>query len=147
MIHRTVQHRTKQQLKELKNIKPLSSDRNDIINFLIQRDFIENYVQKLEQDKKLVDDVTQDIWIKVLEIEQERWDDLFQQGPTSIIAFISGIIYRQIKSSTSDIYNKYKKVNDKELTLTDKVWTIYSDTNTLPKDILQTNDIEEKRTS
>lgn len=139
-IYRTIQHRTRQQVADAHKLRPKSSKREDIIDFLLQKDFVSNYVNKLEwkDNYDLLPDEIQDIWLSILEIPQERWNDLYEQGTSSIVAFISGMIFRQIKSNTSPIYHRYKKPLEHELIFSKNVWDVYDQTGEMPKDLLPT---------
>jgi len=81
------------------------------------------------------DDITQDIWLIILELPQEKWSKLYNQGSSlHIIQYVSGLIYRQINSTTSSIYMKYKGYKDHYINITDTMWDIYDKTNILPNE-------------
>lgn len=60
---------------------PKSSDRNDILNFILQTNFVENYVKKLERleykTTGLIDDEIQEIYLQLCEIPQDTWDTIY----------------------------------------------------------------------
>lgn len=112
---------------------PTSSNKNDILNFILQTHFVENYVKKLERTEYktigLIDDEIQEIYLQLCEIPQETWDTIYNQSPNNILSFVSGIISRQIKSKTSTLYRKLKRYQEKELLFDNDIWSIASDTN------------------
>lgn len=135
---RTIEHRTKQQAKEAYQTEPKSGDKNDIIEWLIQTDFVTNYIQKLlyNSDYDFLEDITQEIWLILLdEISQDRWNEIYSQGVKNIIQFTSGVIYHQVRSNRSKLFKAYKQHNQKYPKLTRACWDIYEKTNTMPIDV------------
>lgn len=82
-------------------------DRNKIINELIKSKFIERYCGKLCSDYNFLQDMIQDIWLIICSIPDSRLIVLYKND--ELKAFISGIIFRQLKSKNSTIYYKYLK--------------------------------------
>lgn len=117
----------------LQNSSPKSSNKNDIIDWLLKLQFIQNYVNKLAYGSENTKDYIQEICLYMCEIDQSKWDDIYKQGKFSIIAYTSGIIYRQLKSKNSPIYAKYKKRQNFEERMSDNEWNIFTDTNLIPK--------------
>lgn len=100
---------------------PKSFKRDDIIEWLIHTQFVDYYIIKLiGNDDTSVDDVIQDIYLDILEMKQEDWDRLTRQGFAAIRAYISGMIYRQICSSTSPTYYKYRRYNQNRSCIEDQ---------------------------
>lgn len=100
---------------------PKSTKRDDIIEWLIHTQFIDYYIIKLiGNDDTSVDDVIQDIYLDILEMKQEDWDKLTRQGFAAIRAYISGMIYRQVRSSTSPTYYKYRRYNQNRSSIEDQ---------------------------
>lgn len=98
--------------RQLKLIYPKSKSRDDIIQWIIDTQFVEHYIIQLVEDNDYsVDDVIQDVYLSLLEKTQEDWDKLTCQGYTAIRAYISGMIYRQIKSANSPSYYQYRRYN------------------------------------
>lgn len=121
------------------NSKPKSSDRNDILNWLYNTGLVKNYIKRLEYkdiDEETLNDEIQEVWLMICEIPQDKWDNLFIQGTTPIKAFISGLIFRQIHSNSSPVYNKLKKQYTIEKHLSEKCWDVYDETG----EMMQTND-------
>ena len=83
------------------------------------------YTRKLanSNDWPIIEDITQEIWVQICEVPDEKWQKLLSQGTKSdsfkaVRGYISGLIYRNVKSVNSKVYNKLKKHQTKEL-LTD----------------------------
>lgn len=114
---------------------PKSGEKNDIMNWLVYTRFVENYTIKLcsATDVDIVDDIIQEIYCTLCEKSQEEWDKITYQGYGAIKAYVSGVIYRMVKSATSPVYSKYKKRKKKEQLLSARVWNIFQTTNTLPQ--------------
>lgn len=114
---------------------PKSTAKNDIIEWLVYTRFVENYTIKLcsQAEIDIVDDIIQEIYCTLCEKDQKDWDKITYQGYGAVKAYVSGIIYRMIKSGTSPVYTKYKKRKKKECRLTSRVWSIYQNAGTLPQ--------------
>lgn len=126
-------HTTADEVIELIYTYPKSTKREDIIDWLINTCFIENYAIKLSSnDNKYLDDIIQDIYVDILSISQEKWDTITYQGFAAIRAYISGMIHRQIKSVTSPTYYKYKKRKLVERNISSTAWNVYEETNKMP---------------
>lgn len=97
-------------------------NRDETINYILDTGFVEKYVTKLVGYYE--PDFIQDIWLQILEIPESKWKLLWTQPNFSPIAFVSGLIYRNIKSSSSPIYYKYKKRANHEHFKTDKEWSV-----------------------
>ena len=76
-------------------------------------------IQLIGDDDTSVDDVIQDIYLELLEKSQEDWDKLTCQGYAAVRAYISGMIYRQIVSTNSPSYYKYRRYNQHKLSMED----------------------------
>lgn len=114
--------------------RPKSSNRNDIIEWLMFTGLVDNYIKKLEYadvDSETLQDMIQEVWLFICEIEQTKWDQLYYQGATAIKAYISGLIYRHIHSNTSLIYKKYKKPYLYFKRISDDAWDVFDETNTM----------------
>lgn len=94
--------------------------RDETINYLIDLQFVEKYTTKLIGH--VDEDIIQDLWVQILEISDGKWELLWAQGDSAPIAFVSGLIYRNVKSYTSPVYYKYKKYKNFENTKTDQEW-------------------------
>lgn len=112
---------TKQECDRELYTYPKSTKRDDIITWLIHTQFVDNYIIKLiGNDDTSVDDVIQDIYLDILEMKQEDWDRLTRQGYAAIRAYVSGMIHRQICSSTSPTYYKYRRYNQNRSSIDDQ---------------------------
>lgn len=89
-----------------------SISKNQILEELYNTEFVDKYIYKLSNslDLALIDDIKGEIWVIICEIKEDRIISLYKQGGINKVRqFVSGIIYRQIRSKTSPIYKKYKK--------------------------------------
>ena len=112
--------RTHLETQQAKFNYPKSSKRDDIIDWIIQTQFVDYYtIQLIGDDDTSVDDVIQDIYLELLEKSQEDWDKLTCQGYAAVRAYISGMIYRQIVSTNSPSYYKYRRYNQHKLSMED----------------------------
>ena len=115
-----LKRRTHLETKQAKFNYPKSSKRDDIIDWIIQTQFVDYYtIQLIGNDDTSVDDVIQDIYLDLLEKSQEDWDKLTCQGYAAVRAYISGMIYRQIVSTNSPSYYKYRRYNKNKLSMED----------------------------
>ena len=109
---------------------PKSDNRDEILQYIIDSHFVEGYVLNLvDYNDEDVDDKIQEIYLALSEVPQSRWTDLCNQGYSTIKAFVSGLIYRQIHSGTSTTYFKYGRYHKRFPRLSDKAWKTYSNTN------------------
>lgn len=70
-----------------------------------------------------------EIWLQICEVEQEKWTDLFNQG--KIKAYVSGLVYRNVKSVNSPAYWHVRRQNSRYVHRTDKEWFNYEDSNNI----------------
>lgn len=126
-----VYNRTMRKIADKMTSRPKSSNRNDILEWLHYIGLVDNYIKKLEYDSvppETVQDEIQDIWLEICELSQEKWDYLYQQSATAIKAYISGLIYRNIHSCTSKLYNKYKRLDNLCIHISDESWEVFNET-------------------
>lgn len=92
--------------------------RNKIIEELHETNFIPAYMRRLmnSSDDPYRDDLEMEIWMIVLNLSYDKLLDLYTEGGkkpqgniNKVRQFVSGIMYRQIKSTTSSYYTTYKK--------------------------------------
>ena len=89
----------------------INKTKNQIIEELYREGFIDKYISKLALsiDMKLIDDIRSEIYLQICSIKEEKILSLYKSGGLNKCrAFISGLIYRQIKSKNSAVY-KLKK--------------------------------------
>ena len=129
--------------------RPKSSKRDDIIEWLQQIGLVDNYIKKLEYgdiDEETLQDIIQEIWLYICEIDQSKWDNLYYQGATSIKAYISGLIYRHIHSNSSLIYYKYKRPYLMFKRLSDESWDVFDESGVMQASnedyLVKENDID-----
>ena len=115
-----LKQRTYLETKAAKFNYPKSTKRDDIIDWIIKTQFVDYYtIQLIDNSDTSVDDVIQDIYLVLLEKTQDDWDKLTCQGFTAVRAYISGLIYRQIKSANSTSYYQYRRYNTNRTSLED----------------------------
>ena len=115
-----LKERAQEEVYRCQYIFPKSTKRDDILEWIVNTQFIDFYVIKLiGNDDTSVDDVIQDVYLTVCEMTQEDWDRLTKQGFGAIRAYLSGMIYRQVLSSTSPSYYKYRRYNQNRTSLED----------------------------
>ena len=99
---------------------PESTSRDDILKWIINTQFVDFYVIKLiGNDDTSVDDVIQDIYLSICEMSQKDWDRLTRQGYGAIRAYLAGMICRQVRSSTSPSFYKYRRYNQNRVSIED----------------------------
>lgn len=111
--------------------KPENNDPDTILNWLYNRGLVQNYIRKLEYDtideETLLDEI-QEVWLYLIE-KKDKLKELYDtQGITGLTAYVSGIIARQVHSSTSLVYNKYKRDYKRFIHLSDQCWDDYYNT-------------------
>lgn len=104
-------------------------ERNKLIEDIYNTGLIQNYIKKLayKADLQEYDDILQECWIQICEIKPERWEELLSQGKEhdkyfAVRGYISGIVYRQVRSRNSKIYAKFKKHKEYEIMQTAEQW-------------------------
>lgn len=84
--------------------------KNEILNELYETDFVKKYTAKLLKQKDFLQDAEQEIWLIICNQPSERIENLYENGGINKVRqFVSGIISRQINSTTSNFYNTYIK--------------------------------------
>lgn len=126
--------KSKEKIKLFNQTIPKSNKKEDILNWLYQSRFVSSYLWRLcnDNDHTENDDFIQEIWLALCELPQEKYDDLCDQGYSTIKSYVSGMIWRQVKSGNSPIYTKYKKRKKREKRLSQQCWDIYAETNVMP---------------
>lgn len=94
--------------------------KEEIINYIIKKKIIERAVPKGPD----YEDICQDIYVYVLE-KMDKIYEVYQENQEdnkAIDAYVKSIIYRQIRSDTSDIYYKYDLYNNKNQNYNEDGW-------------------------
>lgn len=116
--------------KTIENIVLKNSNRDEVINWLYATHIVEWYTTKLCM-KTLEDEDTRDkvqeIYLMVLEIPQDRLDELYEQGTKILSSYIVGLIKKQLVSDTSDIYKKYNRYCQTQLIKNEIFWDCYGE--------------------
>jgi hypothetical protein len=85
------------------------------------------YILQKPYEDDLVQDLIGELYLIICEIKEEKWNELYQQGKFAISGYVTGIIKQQIYSDSSRIYYKYYKYANKEITMNEDFWLIYSE--------------------
>ena len=112
--------------------------RDEILDYLIKSKFVESYTKKLvyPSDKdNLQDDYIQETWLAILEVKDEKWQEIMNNNKNSdpmygVRNFVSVIIKNTVRSTTSSAYRKLKKQSTVAQNLNDDDWEILK--NTIP---------------
>ena len=101
-------------------------EKNEIIQYIHDLNFVDSYVRKLANSTHWpqIEDCIQEIYLQLLEVPQDKWDNLLSQGTKTdsfkaVRGYISGVIYRNIKSLNSRLYYKLFKHNEREIPIGD----------------------------
>lgn len=99
--------------------------RDEILQYLYDLNFIDGYTRQLANgsDWRIIDDILQEIWLQLCEVSNEKWQALLDQGTRkdkfkALRGYVSGLIYRNVKSVNSRVYSRLKRHTKKEV-LTD----------------------------
>ena len=112
--------------------------RDEILNYLIKSNFVTSYTKKLvyPSDKdNLQDDYIQETWLAILEVKDEKWQEIMDNNKNSdpmygVRNFVSVIIKNTVRSTTSSAYRKLKKQSTVADNLSDDDWEFLA--NTIP---------------
>ena len=112
--------------------------RDNILDYLIKSNFVTSYTKKLvyPSDKdNLQDDYIQETWLAILEVKDEKWQEIMNNNKNSdpmygVRNFVSVIIKNTVRSTTSSAYRKLKKQSTIADNLSDDDWEILA--NTIP---------------
>lgn len=88
----------------------------DIITELYETHFVENYARKIagELDKPFLDDIIGDLYVMICEQRADTIQSIYNGcGINCFRRYVSGLIVRQMKSTNSKVWRKYKKNADK----------------------------------
>lgn len=118
-------------------VKPKSGSRTDMIEAVVKSRIVEWYVTYLRK-KRLNDEDTRDYiqecYCQICRIPEEKWQSLYPQGMVSTLAYVAVLIKQQVVSSKSAAYLHIIKPKKNEVNMTDNIWAIYEETNTMPEE-------------
>jgi TRAP-type mannitol/chloroaromatic compound transport system substrate-binding protein len=83
-----------------------------ILNELYNTGFIQNFTKSFakQNDIDFLEDEIQDIFLIACEIPEHRLIAMYEDGGINAVRrFLSGVIHRQMNSTTSAIHNRYRK--------------------------------------
>lgn len=100
--------------------------RDEILQYIYDLQFVPNYVRKLANgdDWEIINDEIQDIWLQLCEVKEEKWQNLLNQGTKNdsfkaVRGYVSGLVYRNVKSKNSKVYYHLKKHSEREIPMGD----------------------------
>lgn len=106
--------------------------REEILNYIIETKLVENYTKKLanSDDWEQIEDITQEIYLQICEIPENKIIELYSQGTEkdpfkSVRGYVTGLIYRNIKSKNSKVWTKLKKHYTREFIQSSDEWDIF----------------------
>jgi hypothetical protein len=107
-------------------------NREEILNYIIETKLVENYTKKLanSDDWEQIEDITQEIYLQICEIPEDKLIELYNQGTEkdpfkSIRGYVTGLIYRNVKSKNSKVWTKLKKHYTREFIQDSDEWDIF----------------------
>lgn len=103
--------------------------RDELLQYIIDLQFVENYTKKLaySNDFPIIDDEIQEIYLQLCEVRDEKWQELLAQGTKgdafkAVRGFISGLIYRNVRSMNSKLYYRLKRHGEREILADSEQW-------------------------
>ena len=87
-------------------------DKTQIVAQLYRTQFVENYLKTFVRanDIEFIADEIQEIYLIVLQTDEQRLLQMYaKDGINGVRRFVSGVIYRQMNSTTSRIHSLYRK--------------------------------------
>lgn len=106
----------------------VDNKRETIIKWLYDSNLVpwySTYILQRSLNDDLVQDLIGEIYLKICEVKQSKWDYLYEQGKFAISGYVTGIIRQQLYSDTSEIYYKYYRYIQKEIRKDDDFWNAY----------------------
>ena len=101
-------------------------NRNEVLQYIFHLQFVQNYTRKLanSDDWDLIEDIIQDIFLQLCEVSEEKWQNLLNQGTKNdsfkaVRGYVSGLVYRNVKSKNSKVYYHLKKYSEREIPMGD----------------------------
>lgn len=115
-----------------KKLRPKSGKVEDIVEWAYNSRIIEYHI--CSYSKKALNEIdntdkAQDIYIMLMEVPQEKWDRLYEEGYAILCAYVIGVVKKQIYSDKSALYKKYEKYRKTELISDELFWKNYDDDN------------------
>lgn len=87
--------------------------KQQIIEELVATHFVENYTRQIGDslDQQNLDDIVAELYLMICEIPESFITGIYNGcGINCFRRYISGLIVRQLRSTNSKIYRKYKRV-------------------------------------
>lgn len=107
-----------------------SSDRKCVIEWLYKSNLVPWYVTYI-LEKPIEDDYVQDcigeLYLMICEVQQDKWNELYEQGKMCVSAYVTGIIRQQVISVNSRIYKLLGKHKAMEYNKKEEFWVQYAE--------------------
>lgn len=101
-------------------------NRNEVLQYIFDLQFVQNYTRKLanSDDWDIIEDIIQDIFLQLCEVSDDKWQNLLNQGTKNdsfkaVRGYVSGLVYRNVKSKNSKVYYHLKKHSEREIAMGD----------------------------
>lgn len=86
----------------------MEPEKEKILYELYKTNFVKNYVRKVGWKNVNKDDLEQEIWLELCDIDTKKLQKLYKQGGINKVrSYVSGMIVRMCCSKNSRIYKKY----------------------------------------
>ena len=86
--------------------------KNKILEELYETGFVQNYSKSIakEIDWNDIQDITQEIWCQICNLDEDKLMRLYEEDNINgVKKYVAGLVCRQLRSSTSTVYKKYKR--------------------------------------
>lgn len=93
-------------------------DKQQLYEAIIASKIVEKMVHKVERNSSYIDDVINDIYIVLLEMDQDTLIELYKKN--EINYYISRIVTNQL-SKNGQLNKKYKKWENKRLSINEEI--------------------------
>ena len=114
------------------DLELVNGDKDTIIKWLYKSNLVPWYVTYI-LEKPIDDDYVQDcigeLYLMICEIEQDKWNKLYEQGKMAVSAYVTGIIRQQVISTNSRIYKLLGKHKAMEINKSEEFWIRYEEEN------------------
>ena len=101
---------------------PITKDR--IMKWMADTKYIEGFIHKRIHplDKDYIDDYIQEVWLQILELDEEKIVEIYKSGKGRFTNYIKALIMNNIRSTCSNLYKHIRQPRVNEVYLTDEQW-------------------------
>lgn len=101
---------------------PITRDR--IMEWMANTKYVEGFIYKRihSLDKEYVDDYIQEVWLQILELDEDKIVEIYKSGKGRFTNYIKALIMNNIRSTCSNLYKHIRQPRLKEVYLTDEQW-------------------------